>query len=327
MSLPDDDEDLPPVRPVSLSDVVKLQKELAECVLFPYYSVFVTPELFSEIVNAVRAAAAAAVDAGVFTQTCLNIAGRELTRETAEDLAWRIAGNLDRLKGSPRRREDPVPALPWGGQCSREWVAADVVRSDTGVRRFRAAKGVAAGPDGFVHRRGSDVRFRILTGPPAGRLVDRFWSLDVCDLHKSAFGFDKKNRERFSTRVGTRAIRPYQDPREFFNMRVFLLLDPSATRADHVAFTHVRGSPGTIAYNRTLIDWRMRDGHTCPRKLPDSFDCFRCPAGFGECAAACRPDSLVKHACESCGRSDRYFDPVNPLHCVDCPKRRHGGLS
>lgn len=313
---------LPPVVPVVAAKVLQLQKELEESTFFPFYGLSVVGDVFIGLVEEVKQTALPAGDIGVFTQTCLNLAGKDFTRVLGADLAWRVAGNLPRIKGNAKKGILPLPVPPWTGQADREWVLAEILRVEGSQRRFKPKDASQApGADGFVKRSGVELTFRLMSGLPAGRVVKKFWSYERVDMSKVDLGFDRFNRARYSNNfVGV--SHTYQDAAELCGMRLQVLVEPAKCTPDTVAFDEIYGTASTLAWNRRLTEMRARHEFKCPKGYPDEFDCYRCPVGRDSCSAACRPTSLNQAPCAGCNNRHAWFDvAVSNQECLGCLAR------
>mgnify|MGYP006921299420 CR=1 FL=1 len=308
-------EGLPKVQPVVASKIIEAQRLLEEVVMYPYYGLTLTGETLKEFMFRVKNAVLPAGDIGAIAQSCIHLAGRPFSREQAKDVAWRIAGNLDRLKG--KRGIAPRPVPPWTGQCEKEWVLAEVIGSSRGLRKFKPKQtGPHLKADGLVHKHGAELTFRIMSGPPAGKQVTKFWSFDMCAAMKVHFGFDRFDRAKYNSNH-TGISHPYQDSTELFGMRIQVLLDPAKCTPDLVHFDEVYGTSSTIGWNRTLMEKRQRVDYKCPKKFSDSLDCYRCHIGRNECEVAVRPLSLIELNCSMCGAKTRV-EPEKADVCTTC---------
>lgn len=241
------------------------------------------------------------------------LAGRKLDVETGTELCWRLAGNYTKLLAGET-------VQPWAKQVDNEWVDVQVTNVVDMIRTFKSKDSV--GPDGnpiYVGRHGVEVSFLILTGSPAGRRFSKFMSFDLCDLLKSHFGFDKFNRERYSTK-GAVSRWPFSEAIEFYGLRVQIKLSPALIVGQEIDFRECRASSSTKRWSRQIMSMRLREEFNCPAGYPDRFPCHKCPKGFEACPAACHPRNFVKRPCPRCLRDSRYFNLDSPLqHCIGCP--------
>lgn len=307
-----------PLRPVSLKKVIALKRLILDDVCFSYYGSVLEGETFREFVSRLLRGAVLKVGHGTVLASLLDVAGREFSPDLAEDVAWRLAGNYW------QRLRKGVPVPPWSGRAEREWsyVVVERVVASSRVRVAKDARqAMAADRRGLVHSSGSSVTLRFLTGLPAGRRVVKFVSSDALHVVKAAFGFSKFDPSQYSRSVTGREYFPLSDPRELYGMRALALIDPAACRADHVAYSDVRGTSSTLAWNKTLMRRRERTEHACPMNYPtDQVACHECMVGRDKCLAACHAKSFRVDRCEVCGRENAVLDPEDgPVDkCVDC---------
>lgn len=236
-----------------------------------------------------------------------HLAGRRMTPELADDTAWRIAGNVPRLKYRP------VP--PWQVQRIREWVPLAV----TACWRRKVRQSL-----------GSTYTFRVLAGSPCPRRVRKWLSQGMCRLLACGAGFEVRRH--------LREVRyPYQAPQQLVGFRLYGLVDPALCGRDP-GFTFPLAVDGTgrvrleqrvfpsgvRAWNRLQLrrTFRVDPGFTCPQGHPPSFPCHFCPVGYLECEAGKHKHNWTSGFCQRCQRADSWFDEELPSDvCVDCFNR------
>ena len=86
------------------------------------------------------------------------LAGQQFERKDALGLAWRLAGNIKRLK-------EGQTVLPWTVQFTDEWVPLQILR----VERTRDHR----------NRIGYSCTFRVMAGSPAAMKIINFWNQKI----------------------------------------------------------------------------------------------------------------------------------------------------
>lgn len=233
-------------------------------------------------------------------QSVRHLSGLRLTEPMLRELAWRLAGNVPRL-----RQGHAAP--PWNRQAVSEYVPVEI----TSVHKLRRFGQIYAEWTGLI-----------LAGTPVGLSVTKTWSLRFCRAVSQRFGFSKPWGGH-----------PFNDPAEFYGLRMYVLIDPQHCGSSP-GFADVwydddgeKIKPGScFAYNQELIRIRYRvpGVFECPQGYPDSQHCYLCPQGTEHCLAATHPRTYEPRRCETCQTDDAYFDPAFPRRtmCVDCHQRQ-----
>lgn len=232
-------------------------------------------------------------------QACLHLVGKMTTAAELFDLAWRLSGNVSSLQRN-------LPVRPWSGQTRFEWVPVQI-----SATRFYL-RGVAPGRRGTP---GRTIRMRIQAGSACPMVIEKFWSKDMCFFSGPTLGYSTK----------LEGPRPMLDPADLFNMRMFVRLDPRLciSKPD---FKAIACSTSMVKHNRSVIDMRMREGFQCPKGY--THDCWKCPVGLDQCAAATHRHSFEAGDCEWCGERawfDREEGWAN-LYCVKCQPLADSGV-
>jgi len=229
-----------------------------------------------------------------------HLAGEKLTRELLDETCWRIAGNLDRLKGR-------MAVFPWSHQPEEEWVPVQILSA----RRRRGGRG----------KPGWQFTFHILAGLSCTLKIQKFWSTRFCNFLARDMGFNTRYPSDRSSRVPEYM---YLHPTEFINMRLLVLIDPKQSKTEPV-FAQTGITPQLLEWNREQMRYRdrIRPGYVCPRNYPVNVKCYRCPAGYKSCRAGThKEDYLIDH-CEYCGFDDAAYDPdVSTEMCLNCYNHR-----
>lgn len=226
---------------------------------------------------------------------------KELTPERLQAVAWRLAGNLDRLLS-----QQAVPE--WNGQKEFEWVPAHVCDTQI-VRRFGKLVNLLT----FQSMGGSVVPLKIV----------QTWSIKKTNylaVYRNpaglGFGF---GRSRINSRGEQRSSGLYRNLSQFYNMRCFLLLDPNLSQTEP-GVAEIGHSASSMLYNKQLIQSRDRSQTPCLKGLHKSLECFICPYGVDRCVLATHPVTYRKGICPRCSQLG-FFDPQEIQHpdlCLAC---------
>lgn len=226
----------------------------------------------------------------IITSSSGHLYGRYLSKALAKEEAWRLAGNLHRL-----RALEHVPL--WTGHVHDEWVPVQVVASSP----YRTAKGSV----------GRIFDLRILAGYACTQLTSKFWSTRYCYYLSRLLGFDRSNKPLAMTQ-----------PQELVGMRCYVLLKANerAVDADKPHFEQLHIPASLRAYNRKLVKKRQRIGFACPKKF--SHPCYNCYIGYDVCSVAVHPSTYKRVVCVRCGKL-AWLDPryVAAGVCVSCKEK------
>lgn len=275
-------------RSYSLSrTLAQFDKLYRSATLIGYIGTKPVTEDFDQFVSDVQKLLPKGIPTSAVRSSLLYMAGREITDEFLEGLAWRLSGNIHRLK-------EAKPVLPWSCQRSKEWMPCQITRFSAGTNRHGTAGGF--------------FRARVLAGSAAGLLVDFFWSRKfISYLSRKVFSFSKSGGDRV-----------FRHPAEFVGMRFSGLFDDDI-KYDKPKFKALAATTGLATWNKSLILKRQRtraSKFSCPFSY--SHPCWRCPKGQVACPVACHKLTYVKQHCPACG-DFAMFDPESRLKvCVNC---------
>lgn len=201
-------------------------------------------------------AAALRVSLTVVEPSLVVLANRPLTRELAYRTAWRLAGNIDKLKKG-------LPVFEWVGQTDYEIVPVQVIASEprtTKRGRFMTV-----------------YRAAVLIGSPAAMTLTMWWSRSFSAMLARRVGYTSSFKEF-----------PFRHPSELVNMRILALLDPTRLSDGTPQVTDVRCTGALRKWNRVIIGKRARRLGLVPWRCPRGFNilCYTCPVGYMDCEAA-----------------------------------------
>lgn len=209
-------------------------------------------------------------------------AGIQLSRKTAFEIAWRMAGNVDKLI-------EGVPVLPWARQMTNEVIP---VR----VEYIRPEKRKDAW--GYL------LFCRALAGSPCPLVFSKYFSKASCHALSQEIGFSKPW-----------GLYAFTTPMYLVNLMFFAHLE--AERSRETPFFHeISCNTGLKNENKAKIEVRCR-ARPCPNRY--THPCAQCPIGYDRCPAGIYPRTLVKRHCTRC-QQDAFFEPDDDDSriCVNC---------
>lgn len=243
----------------SINRVFK-QRDKLFLALRPYINAKITGQVFKDLVEDVYLKLPDTVSHDALFESARVLAGDPLSRKTAAEFAWRLAGNVHLLNASS-------PVLPWTIQVKDEWVPVQVLRVEAAVKNYRA---------GYV------FSCRALAGSPCPMVFEQFLSRASCAAISRTVGFNN--------------TMPYTNGLYFTNLRMWVGVE-AARSNEAPQFQQVDCSSAMQQYNKKLLAIRTR-AQPCPNNF--SHLCEHCEVGYDECVAAIFPKRLEKKLCEIC---------------------------
>jgi hypothetical protein len=238
-------DDVPAVA-YSLSRIARLRQQLTDDAMLEFIGYTPHGATFEDLVQ--QLAITADVPPEVMRESVRNLAGTLLTQKVVYDTAWRIAGNLQRLRGG-------IAVPPWTIQHEPEWVPVQILESE---------------------RAGPDMHFvlRIMAGTPCPLKVHTRWSSQMCWMLARRAGYNA--RQGF----------PYSRPEELVNMRLLAVVDPARSRTSPV-FAQYSFTEQLRRWNRMIIGYRFRREGSQEWPCPEGYThaCYECPIGYDRCPA------------------------------------------
>jgi hypothetical protein len=221
-----------------------------------------------------------AVRAAVF-DSVRALAGTILTNSAAKSLAWRLAGNVDKLI-------DGSPVLPWTRQIADEHVPVCVESVRPYFRK---------------NNPGHLLYCRALAGTPCALGFTQFLADGNCRSISRTLGFSAPWGQY-----------PYTTPMHFVNLLFFAHIDAGRS-GETPYFSQVSATGSMIKANRQLLEVRCR-AQPCPQGYDHA--CADCFVGHDVCEHAVHPRTYESRYCENC-KMNGFFDPTDPvLMCVRC---------
>lgn len=210
-------------------------------------------------------------------------AGTDLSLPEAKALAWRLAGNIDRLVAGE-------PVVPWSGQIGDERVP--VIIEDVRPFTKKDAPGVL-------------LQCRAVAGSPCPMSFKQFMSSASCSAIARTLGFS-----------ASWGPYPYSTPLHLSRLLFFAHVEAEKSRTTPV-FTTVSASSSMVKLNREKIEIRCR-ARPCP--FGYEHPCASCWIGQDRCPASVHSRTFISKHCLHCN-SDRFFDPaVKSDKCIQCSK-------
>lgn len=303
--MPEDEEEQPvvhlPTPPVfNVKRVFDVRDRLLTLVLDSWVGTVPVGDSFSTMVEQVRThlnASGPTIEHYPLRDSMKYLAGREMTQRLLHELAWRLAGNMDRLRTSR-------VVNAWSNQEGVEWVPLQVVATRYEIKKRQGSK---------FGRAGRTMRFAILAGSPCPMQITQWWSNEKIDVVAYAVGFKRKPPMYKA------------DHSELMSLRFLGLIDPARSTREP-GFFHVSCPTSFLEYNRAVIRQRRRIRFQCPQGY--EHHCHVCPHGARSCEAAVHPEDYEWKSCTACGK-ESWFDTdpafVND-YCIHCQPMITAGL-
>jgi len=242
--------------PYNLVRIFAIRARLLTDTLVPYVGTELVGDWFGELTRDL--ARALDVQEDVIEDSIRHCAGEVLLRPSAFVLAWRLAGNIDRLR-------DGTACPQWFTQSEEEWLPTQVL--DWQADKTSRGKPVNV------------YTLRILAGTSCPMRVIASWPVSFTRMLARQIGFSNR-----------RGKTPFQHPAEFVRLRLRVLADPARSKPGQLGFWEVAGAAGLTKWNRSILQKRARIGFQCPENYTHA--CHVCPYGYDECPAACRPKTI-----------------------------------
>jgi hypothetical protein len=269
----------------SYQRVIKLRDKLYNFAFRPYIDAVVSKDRIYYLHAALLAQLPATVSSGAVFESVRILAGKKLTQKLAAALAWRLAGNIDKLIAG-------TPVLPWTQQYTDERVPIRVEH---------------VLPTKYRHVPGVIFRCRALAGSPCAMLFSQFVSERSCFAISKTLGF--------SAPWGPY---PYTTPAHFVNLLLFAHIEAEKSRQAPF-FVRVTASASMVAANRKLIAVRCRV-QPCPFGFEHA--CEQCYFGYDQCDFATHDKTYITRHCEQCNGIG-FFNPGSvDVVCVRCQQQQ-----
>ncbi|NDD53136.1 hypothetical protein EBZ39_04515 [bacterium] len=265
----------------SYQRILTRRDKIFKTALHPYIDRTLTGSTPRDICKDIVEVLPASVSEGAVFESIRVLAGVTLSRKMAAELAWRLAGNVDKLQAG-------IPVLPWTQQMADERVP--VCLED--MRPMRKKK-----IPGYL------FYCRALAGSPCPMLFTQFISVNSCRGISQTLGFSKPWGPY-----------PCRTPLNFVNLLFYAHVEAASSRT-HPSFTKISVSSSMLKENREKIEIRCRT-KPCPQQF--THPCAFCWVGYDKCEAAVHPITYVVRECPTCN-SNGWFNPGEAsLTCQQC---------
>jgi len=278
-----------------LATILKMRKHLADTLEVEVLGRPVAGPAVGKLLTVCAAILPGSVDQEALKESVRCMTGRIPTRQDLDLLAYRLVGNLDRLKMHR-------PVTPWVTQPVNEKVLAQVIAYRPELRSRLTTR----------------FTIQLMSGLPAGLRTQVWWDLPRCGVVASIAGFDRPAQ----VIGGNPKPHLYAAPPQLVGLYGEVLIDGTESSKTGVPTIAQFRCPNHLkAVNRHLLRLRFRvtPGHDCPRGYPITFPCHYCPVGYVECPAAVHEQHYVVAYCKGCDDATAPFDPDWTLDkCVNC---------
>lgn len=296
--------------------VMKLRQKIIEGITLEYHGYAHIAEAYEVLVSHISTLLPR-VDRDVIWESLRTYAGVPLLEPQIDEIAWRLAGNIDRL-------QDGVPVHPWSSLLYDAWVPVQV----QAVHRYRISrkkkKDEPPKVEGAEERRVSGrgafrMRLIVLAGHPAGHVFEKKMTDASTYFIRADIGFSQYTPDPTDIYHEPMKCYPLADVTELTRMRFLIWLDHELC-ANGLDFTKVACTGSMRAHNRKLMKIRQREGYKCPLNLlAGDMPCYNCPKGYDSCKAACHRLTYIQKPCIICNRPNAYHDPERPgTVCAEC---------
>lgn len=276
----------------NLADILRRRDRLYRQVMQPLLNQTIDGNGLDQLVIDLRRVLPSEATRDAVFESVRSIAGRLVTQTLAYQVAWRLAGNLPRLR-------DGQPVGPWSVQHEDEWIPVQVLRCFS-ARDNR-------------DRMGSEFSFRVLAGTSCPMRIRAFWSKRVVRYVAARVGFSSPWHDY-----------PFTRAEQLVGLRFLAFVEQARSRT-LPEFHEIECPDSIVKWNREqVLRLRLRvAGEKCPHEW--RHPCHLCAVGYEECPAATHRLNYEMGSCTQCGKNDVAFDPEEQsLYCISC--NRHNRL-
>ncbi len=268
----------------NLTDVERRRDRIVREVFTERTNMLVDGPILTELIEALRRRLLKGTSRDVLFESIRGLAGQTLTAQVAMKTAWRLAGNMQRLRAGRA-----VP--PWTTQTENEWVPLHILRC-TPSRNQK-------GDTGYT------FTFRALAGSCCPMLLRTFWPTSMVRFVAMHIGFSRQ----FNTKY------PFHKAPELVGLRLLGELDAPKSRFEPV-FWGLEFPPSFVQWNKDVVLQQRLRITPCPRGY--TAPCRNCVVGYDECVGATHKFTYEQRPCMSCGET-AWFDPeLGFERCVQC---------
>lgn len=272
----------------SYQRILARRDKIFSTALHPYIDRSLTGSTPHDVCKDILEVLPASVSEGAVFESVRVLAGTTLTQKAAAELAWRLAGNVNKL-------QEGVPVFPWVRQIENE-------RVPIRVEDMRPVK--KRNTSGYL------LQCRAVGGSPCPMVFPQFISANGCRAISETLGFSKPWGPY-----------PLRTPMYFVNLLFYAHVEVERSKA-YPGFLQISVSSSMLRENREKIEIRCRT-KPCPQQF--SHSCDFCWVGYDNCIAAVHPMTYVARDCPTCN-TDGWFNPgESSISCQQC--RRNSQLN
>jgi hypothetical protein len=272
----------------SYQRILARRDKIVTTALHPYIDRTLTGSTPQDVCKDILDVLPASVSEGAVFESIRILAGTKLTRKHAGELAWRLAGNIDKL-------QDGVPVFPWTQQLSDERVPV-LLEAMQPMRKKNV-------PGYLFH-------CRAVAGSSCPMVFTQFISLSSCRGIAETLGFSKPWGPY-----------PYRTPVNFVNLLFYAHVEVAKSKTQP-GFSKVSASSSMLRENREKIEVRCRT-KPCPQQF--THPCAFCWVGYDNCEFAVHPITYVVRECPTCNASGWFNPGEASLTCQQCRHKMFQG--
>jgi hypothetical protein len=270
-----------------IGTVLQCRDRLVRQAFRPMGSIAIRGQFLNELVDRVLQLLPDDVSRDAVFESLRYLSGQPLTEVSSVIAAWRIAGNVPRLRQG-------CPAPPWAAQIDREWSPLEIISGKPFRNQWKKV--------------GTFFEFRAMAGTACPMKLKAFWSAELCRAMARRMGFSAPWHSY-----------PYRSPMEFVRLRCVVLLDPELCRLEP-RFRDLHEAPPAsfITWNRKILKLRKRI-KPCPRQFAHT--CHKCAVGYEECPGGVHRLTYALRGCTDCGKEMYFDDDLSTEKCVNCQNK------
>lgn len=285
----------------NIDRIIKLKQKIINEILFQYFGLPLVDDDYKDLVKQILKVLPVGIDYDVLFQSMSNVVGLPINDKIAEELAWRLAGNVHNLKKGKI-------VNPWKTQLINEWVPVQVISVNPTVKFYKDK-------NKSVNKQAAYIRLKILAGSPSSLEMTKLWTNDYIRYLRTEFGFSNWNKLKIQGTFSKTNNYPFYDVTELFRLRFLVLIEPNLCR-DGPSFEKLKCPSSYKTWNREIFKLRHRIDFQCPKNY--IHQCYECPIGFDQCKAACHKNTYKWSKCPIC-QEENYCDPTNASGmCISC---------
>lgn len=223
------------------------------------------------------------ISQAIVYESLAHLLGQELLPALIRENAWRLAGNIQKLK-------EAQVIYPWQGQGEPEWVPVQVMEADY----TKTWKGESA----------FQYKLKILAGSSCPLFTFKTWTIKACSYIARSIGFSAPWKE-FA----------FHDGHELVSMRFLAEIEAKYCKDNRPGFEKINCPDSLERWNKEILKARAHIEPPCPYGF--THYCFKCPVGYDQCKAGVHPKTYELKMCSICDDETNH-DPGRGMTCVQC---------